>query len=177
MAVYLHTIPFYSYIYRIESHILGVCMNIKQSGHLQPNARNAAKPLFRGARVPWGAAFLLAGCLILLAACASHYTRPLVSRGLPAEERKDYIIQNGFGIPENVKQAFLDGFVEVGMARELVFQLYGAPDRTTGGDTNWEYVNNKGTLITGVTFKADKIEKVYGDPKGGNNVEVKSATP
>lgn len=105
---------------------------------------------------------------LMLAACASTYTRPLVSRGLPAEERKDYIIQNGFGIPENIKQAFLDGFVEVGMTREMVFQLYGAPDRTTGGDTNWEYVNNKGNLITGITFKGDKVEKVYGDPRGGS---------
>ena len=87
---------------------------------------------------------------------------------LPAEERKDYIIQNGFGIPENIKQAFLDGYVEVGMAREMVFQLYGSPDRTTGQDTNWEYVNNKGNLITGITFKADKVEKLYGDPRGGS---------
>jgi hypothetical protein len=106
---------------------------------------------------------------LLALGCASSYNRPLVSRGLPADERKDYVIQNGFGIPENIKQAFLDGFVEVGMARELVFQLYGAPDRTTGGDANWEYVNNKGNLITGVSFKNDKVEKVYGDPKGGFN--------
>lgn len=109
---------------------------------------------------------LLAMALLALG-CASNYNRPLVSRGLPAEERKDYIIQNGFGIPENIKQSFLDGYVEVGMGRELVFQLYGAPDRTSGKDTNWEYVNNRGNLITGITFKADKVEKVYGDPKGG----------
>lgn len=114
-----------------------------------------------------------AGLLVLLA-CASSYNRPLVSRGLPAEERKDFIIQNGFGIPENIKQSFLDGYVEVGMARELVFQLYGAPDRTTGKDTNWEYVNNRGTLITGITFKDDKVEKVYGDPKGGSTETAKS---
>jgi hypothetical protein len=113
-----------------------------------------------------GLALAVAGSGIT--ACASNYTRPLVSRGLPAEERKDYIIQNGFGIPENIKQAFLDGFVEVGMTREMVFQLYGAPDRTTGGDTNWEYVNSKGGLITGITFKGEKVEKVYGDPRGGN---------
>ena len=115
----------------------------------------------------------VAGVLVVLA-CASSYNRPLVSRGLPVEERKDYIIQNGFGIPENIKQSFLDGYVEVGMARELVFQLYGAPDRTTGGDTNWEYVNNKGNLITGITFKIDKVEKVYGDPRGGSTVESKT---
>jgi hypothetical protein len=114
--------------------------------------------------------------LVFIMGCASSYTRPLVSRGLPAEERKDYVIQNGYGIPENIKQAFLDGFPEVGMARELVFQLYGNPDRTTGGDTNWEYVNNKGNLITGITFKNDKIEKIYGDPKGGASAQAKTGT-
>ena len=110
---------------------------------------------------------LFAAAALFITGCASNYNRPLVARGLPADERKDYIIQNGFGIPENIKEAFLSGYVEVGMARELVFQLYGAPDRTSGGDTNWEYVNPKGNLITGITFKNDKVEKVYGDPKGG----------
>lgn len=149
-------------------------MNTKLSGHSEPQARRVARGPADRLRVSLLAFFLAAGCLALLAACASAYTRPLVSRGLPAEERKDYIIQNGYGIPENVKQAFLDGYVEVGMARELVFQLYGAPDRTTGGDTNWEYVNNKGNLITGITFKTDKVEKVYGDPRGGSTVESKT---
>jgi hypothetical protein len=151
-------------------------MNTKLSGHSESKDRRAPRILFHGLRAALRPVFLTAGCLFVFAACASHYTRPLVSRGLPAEERKDYIIQNGFGIPENVKQAFLEGFVETGMTREMVFQLYGAPDRTTGGDTNWEYLNNKGNLITGVTFKGDKVEKVYGDPKGGNTAEAQ-ATP
>lgn len=129
-----------------------------------------AVPVRRGWRIP--GLFLAAA---LLVACASNYNRPLVARGLPPDERKDYIIQNGFGIPENIKQSFLDGFVEVGMGRELVFQLYGAPDRTSGKDTNWEYVNNRGNLITGITFKSDKVEKVYGDPKGGT--EAQATTP
>jgi hypothetical protein len=147
-------------------------MNTKLSGQSQTQDRSVTKIPARGLRSI--RPVLMAGCLLVLA-CASNYTRPLVSRGLPAEERKDYIIQNGYGIPENIKQAFLEGYVEVGMARELVFQLYGAPDRTTGGDTNWEYVNNKGNLITGITFKADKVEKVYGDPKGGNTSENKAS--
>jgi hypothetical protein len=117
-------------------------------------------------------AIAVAGLVVILAgllACAQPYNRPLVSRGLSAEERKDYIIQNGFGIPEPVKQAFLDGFVEVGMPREMVFQLYGAPNRTSEADANWEYVNRRGNLVTGISFKNDKVEKVYGDPKGGLN--------
>ena len=87
-----------------------------------------SRPLQRSRRSPLRAAMgllaLAVAASLALGACASGYTRPLVSRGLPAEERKDYIIQNGFGIPENVKQAFLDGYVEVGMAREMVFQLF-----------------------------------------------------
>ncbi|MDB5103073.1 MAG: hypothetical protein JWP91_762 [Fibrobacteres bacterium] len=149
-------------------------MNTKLSGQSEPQRRRPVRNPARGLRASLRPAFLAAGCLAVLLACAPSYTRPLVSRGLPAEERKDYIIQNGYGIPENIKQAFLEGYIEVGMARELVFQLYGAPDRTTGGDTNWEYVNNKGNLITGITFKADKVEKLYGDPKGGNTAETKT---
>jgi hypothetical protein len=113
-------------------------------------------------------------CLVFgvlgMVSCATSYNRPLVSRGLSAEERKDYIIQNGFGIPEPVKQAFLDGYVEVGMARDMVFQLYGAPNRGSNGDDTWEYVNQRGSVVTGVNFKNDKVEKVYGDPKGGLEV-------
>ena len=150
-------------------------MNTKLSGHSEPQEHRAAGTFTR-VRATLGFAFLAAGCLAVLLACAPAYTRPLVSRGLPVEERKDYIIQNGYGIPETIKQAFLEGFVEVGMAKELVFQLYGTPDRTTGGDTNWEYVNNKGNLITGITFKADKVEKIYGDPKGGSTDQAQ-ATP
>ena len=136
--------------------------------------RGAHGPHFRGRNL-WVTALVLSAGLAL-AACASSYTRPLVTRGLPAEERKDYVIQNGYGIPENVKQSFLDGFVEMGMSRELVFQLYGAPDRTTSGEDNWEYVNNRGNLITGITFKNDKVEKVYGDPKGGITADAGGAS-
>lgn len=134
---------------------------------IQPSARRTNHPV---------RALASALLLALVLGCASKYNRPLVSRGLPAEERKDYIIQNGFGIPENIKQSFLDGFVVVGMARELVFQLYGAPDRTSGHDTNWEYVSNQGNLITGITFKGEKVEKVYGDPQGGSTASAQ-ATP
>ena len=126
-----------------------------------------------GNRKSWVSGFavmvILGGMAILILAsgCASNYSRPLISRGLPAQERKDYIIQNGFGIPENVKQAFLEGYPLEGMSREMVFQLFGNPDRTSEKEANWEYVNNRGTLITGITFKNDKVEKIYGDPKGG----------
>ncbi len=104
---------------------------------------------------------------VFLIGCAAKYTRPLVTRGLPAEERKDYIVQNGFGIPENIKNAFLEGYPIEGMGRELVYQMFGAPDRTGDRENIWEYVDGKGKVIVGITFKNDKIEKIVGDPQGG----------
>jgi hypothetical protein len=130
------------------------------------------QPKFANSKQTLGLLAICASFLLVIGCAASNYTRPLVSRGLPAEERKDYIIQNGFGIPEPIKQAFLDGYPVEGMAREMVFQLYGNPDRTTGGETTWEYVNNKGSLITGITFKNEKVEKIYGDPQGGNTTQA-----
>lgn len=112
--------------------------------------------------------------LALLLGCAPTYMPPLTSRGIPAEERRDFIIQNGFGIPEPVKQAFLDGYLVEGMPKELVFHLFGAPDRASDKDALWEYVNRKGQLITSVRYKDDKIEHIDGDPSGGAN---KTAAP
>jgi hypothetical protein len=109
--------------------------------------------------------------------CAATYDRPLTSRGLPEEERKDWIIQNGYGIPESVKQAFLDGYVVDGMKRELVFQLFGAPDRSSKKDGVWEYINRRGTLIVGINFKNDKIEGIQGDPSGGAGMTAPAGAP
>ncbi len=107
--------------------------------------------------------------LALLFACAPTYNRPLVTRGLPAIERKDYIVQNGYGIPELVKQSFLDGYVATGMNKELVYQLYGNPDRTGESDSHWEYINARGILVTGLKFRGDKVDSIFGDPRGGYN--------
>ncbi len=111
------------------------------------------------------------GSICVLAACSSTYNRPLAERGLPEEERKHFVVQNGYGIPENVRKAFLEGFVVEGMNKELVFQLYGAPDRAVEGDSNWEYLDRKGMLITGLRFAGEKVESIYGDPKGGFHPE------
>ncbi len=124
----------------------------------------------------WVSVLAIVATLIVAIGCASNYTRPLISRGLPVQERKDYIIQNGFGIPENIKQAFLEGYPIEGMPRQMVFQLFGNPDRTSEGEANWEYVNNRGNLITGLTFKNDKVEKIYGDPRGGVPANAEAGT-
>ncbi len=111
--------------------------------------------------VGWGAA------LVLCLGCANNYMPPLTTRGVPADQRRDYIIQNGYGIPEPVKQAFLDGYVVEGMSKELVFHLFGAADRSSEQDDHWEYLNRKGALVTGLYFKDDKVDHIDGDPTGG----------
>jgi hypothetical protein len=101
----------------------------------------------------------------LLLSCSS--TGPLSSRGLNADERRHFIVQNGYGIPKDIKDTFLEGFAMVGMDQELIFQLYGAPDRTSNNDGQWEYVNNRGDLITGFVFEEKRVVKITGDPRGG----------
>ena len=101
----------------------------------------------------------------VLLSCSSN--RPLNARGLNADERRHFIVQNGYGVPDDIKKSFLDGFGMIGMDQEFIFQLYGAPDRTSKNDTEWEYVNNKGDLITGFIFEDKKIVKITGDPRGG----------
>lgn len=103
---------------------------------------------------------------LFLFGCATT-AKPLVSRGLPADERKHYIIQNGYGIPEPLKNSFLDGYPDLGMSRELIFQLYGAPDRSSESDATWEYVNRRGQVVTGFKFQNEKVTEIYGDRNGG----------
>lgn len=119
----------------------------------------------------------LATLLTIAMGCSSTYSKPLVSRGLPANDRRDFIIQNGYEIPPNIRQAFVDGYVVAGMSKELVFQLYGAPDRASSRDTRWEYVNEKGQLVTGITFKQEKVETVYGDQNGGSRSPRSESLP
>ena len=111
----------------------------------------------------------ITGVIILtisvILSCSTN--RPLNSRGLNADERRHFIVQNGYGIPKDIKNSFLEGFAMEGMDQELIFQLYGAPDRTSKNDTKWEYVNNKGDLITGFVFEDKKVIKITGDPRGG----------
>ncbi len=109
-------------------------------------------------------------CIFILSTSVLFFCstiRPLNSRGLNPDERRHFIVQNGYGIPKDVKNTFLEGFSMVGMEQELIFQLYGAPDRTSKNDTRWEYVNNRGDLITGFVFEDKKVVKITGDPRGG----------
>lgn len=106
---------------------------------------------------------------ILIISCSS--SRALITRGLNSEERRHYIIQNGFGVSKESKASFLAGFASVGMNQELVFNLYGAPDRTLEDDSIWEYVDSHGQLITGFKFEDKMVVEVMGDPRAGLPME------
>ncbi len=112
---------------------------------------------------------LIIGLIFILYACSTN--RPLVMRGLPEEERRHFIVQNGFGVPDELKRAFLVGIPRVGMSQEMIFQLYGAPDRTANDDAIWEYVDGKGTLVTGFKFEDKTVVEILGDPRGGLPLE------
>ena len=53
------------------------------------------------------------------------------------------------------------------MRKEFVFQLYGPPDRNSEIGEGWEWYDRKGKLVTGVLFRGDLADSVYGDPFGG----------
>ncbi len=108
----------------------------------------------------------------LLASNCAAPMRPLLTRGISEEERRFYVIQNGYGLHEETRQSFLDGNIIPGMNQDLIFQMYGSPDRTKQDNTVWEYVNSKGILITGMKFKNDSLAEIYGDPTGGRGQAV-----
>ncbi len=115
------------------------------------------------------------GVVLFLGCAMNSYTPPLTKRGLPENERRDYIIQNGFGTPNHVKEGFLNGVVVDSMPREMVYHLFGAPDRAGERDSHWEYIDRRNNLIVGIFFHGDKISKIEGDPTGGAPA-VKPAT-
>lgn len=113
---------------------------------------------------------ILCAILGFLSGCATN--KPLADRGLPIAERRDFIIQNGYGIRQEIKDSFLAGHVCKGMAQDLVFQLYGAADREGDAGQLWEYIDRRGNLITGVRFSEGRVSEVLGDPTGGAKAET-----
>jgi hypothetical protein len=65
--------------------------------------------------------------VVLLTACST--TRPLIDRGLSLEEREFYIIQNGWGMSQDIKNCFIAGKPIIGMTEEHIFMLFGPPDQ------------------------------------------------
>jgi hypothetical protein len=78
---------------------------------------------------PRGLLLLLVGGTLVLA-CALGTQPPLISRGLPREDRYAFATQNGYDVEPEVRNAFISGCLVKGMRRDFAFQLYGMPDRT-----------------------------------------------
>lgn len=102
--------------------------------------------------------------ILLLSSCAIQ-DRPLITRGLPKSEREFYITQNGYFIPWPQREAFIDGKIQIGMSKEMVFQLIGTPDRTFNSDCVWEYADRKGSTLLHLIFdnKKDTIMSLIGN--------------
>lgn len=79
--------------------------------------------------------------LLFLVGCST--TIPLKSRGLSENDRRFYIIQNGYVINKEVRRSFEEGVICEKMPKELVFQMYGYPDIITDlpdGEYKWTYL-------------------------------------
>ena len=111
--------------------------------------------------------FFSIGGFILVLACSSAQPPPLVTRGLPAEDRYAFATQNGYDVGPAIREAFLTGCLVKGMRREFVFQMYGAPDRNSEFGEGWEWFDRKGKMVTGVLFEGEIVDSIYGDPRGG----------
>jgi hypothetical protein len=108
---------------------------------------------------------LLGIAILALISCSLGPDIPLSSRGPQIEKRYDYLADAGSGASMEIRNAFMEGIVARGMPREWVLQMYGRPDWIS--DMAWEYKDRRGNLITGIVFKEDLVDSVYGDPAGG----------
>jgi hypothetical protein len=92
---------------------------------------------------------------------------------------RDYLVtKEGYGIDSRLKKVFMDGYIEEGMYQNMVFHLWGPPDRSFDDDKIWEYVTNEGGLITRVKFKKSEklrlglrelvVDVIEGDRYGGS---------
>jgi hypothetical protein len=112
--------------------------------------------------VPSLPAFFGTAFLIVQVACAPLPEGPMASRVLPVEKRHAYLQSHGSDAPLEIRNAFMDGMVAQGMAREWVLELYGRPDRIT--DRGWEYLDRKGNTILGMSFEQDKVDSITAAP-------------
>lgn len=88
--------------------------------------------------------------MLFLSCVGSH--KSLLDRGIPKEERQFYVIQNGYGISWERQKAFIEGDLQIGMTREMVYSLFGAPDRASRRDSIWDYADGNGNTILSVFF-------------------------
>lgn len=96
-------------------------------------------------------------------ACSS--TRRLTSGGLSPEERRFYIIQNGWGMSTAMKKCFIAGKPMIGMNKEHIFMLFGHADQIVKDETKeiiiWKYftIENRELVIAlEAIFDSDETE-------------------
>lgn len=93
-----------------------------------------------------------------LVACATVPEGPLGFRILPVEKRYDFVQVHGSEVSQEIRNAFMEGEVVTGMAREWVLHLYGRPDRIS--DRSWEYFDGKGKAVLEIFFEGDTVDSV-----------------
>ncbi len=99
--------------------------------------------------------------LMLFINCSHHNSNILAQRGVKPDERPYEVKQEGYGVDQKIKNAFLQGYAVEGMSQTLVRFLWGPPDVEKKNGHIWEFYTKTGNLITRIKFKpSDK--KVLG---------------
>lgn len=93
---------------------------------------------------------------LVLLSCAAMHEGSLDSRTLPVEKRFEFVQSNGSEASTEVRNAFVEGVVVRGMARNWVLQLYGRPDRSA--ENGWEYLDRNGNPVLQVLFENDLVD-------------------
>jgi len=65
----------------------------------------------------------------------------LLNGGMSTPDRKNYVKARGIGFPNESKKAFIEGKIIIGMHKNLVLRLYGAPDQVAKEDNQWMYAD------------------------------------
>ncbi|MGL1936670.1 MAG: hypothetical protein OCD01_16700 [Fibrobacterales bacterium] len=122
-------------------------------------------------------AILISGIFLFLG-CSSHKSPILAKRGVAPDERPYEVKQEGYGVDQKIKNAFLKGYAVEGMTQVLVRFLWGPPDIEKKNGHVWEYYTKKGKLVTRIIFKASEkkilgqvplvVASFEGDPWGGS---------
>jgi len=105
-------------------------------------------------------AVLIASALLFMS-CSHHQSKILAKRGVKPDERPYEVKQEGYGVSQKVKTAFLQGYAIEGMSQTLVRFLWGPPDLEKKNGMVWEYYTQTGELITRVIFKTSD-KKILG---------------
>lgn len=95
--------------------------------------------------------------LFLLMSCATTGT-DLLKRGVPKSERQFFIDSNGSSPRYAQTYDFIEGKLDTGFTKQMVFLMYGQPDvKPFGNDSVWQYDDSKGAPVLTITFNEDTV--------------------